>query len=312
MGASLEGKLRSRPRRLMTLYTAALLFLIWSFLGWAMEVCVHTIKMGKYSDRGFLNSPVCPIYGFGALILRIGLGGVADNIPLVFALSMVICTLFELIVGVAMRKLFNNIWWDYTDEKFNFHGYICLKVSLEWGLLGTVGICGAVPLTEKIISLLPRTLGLTLIFTGGTLLIIDTIASVAAVNRFNLKLKEITEITDLMYEKAEEMGLSLGTAALGAQELGHDAEAGVYLAADEISGRAKGLIDGITADVTEKQEKHREKMQKRADVYAAFTKHSMKRFINAFPGLRSIEYNDALNKVREFLKADITSQDATK
>ena len=40
-------------------------FLLYSFLGWVIEVACHAVTLGKVENRGFLNGPVCPVYGFG-------------------------------------------------------------------------------------------------------------------------------------------------------------------------------------------------------------------------------------------------------
>ena len=47
------------------LYNFLCYFLIYSFLGWCVEVIFHALTFGKVINRGFLNGPVCPIYGFG-------------------------------------------------------------------------------------------------------------------------------------------------------------------------------------------------------------------------------------------------------
>ena len=46
-----------------------LLFLIYSFCGWAIEVIGKLIEKKKFINRGFLIGPYCPIYGFGALAI---------------------------------------------------------------------------------------------------------------------------------------------------------------------------------------------------------------------------------------------------
>ena len=50
----------------MTYYEIASYFLIYSFIGWCVEVIYHAVKVGKVINRGFLCGPVCPVYGFGS------------------------------------------------------------------------------------------------------------------------------------------------------------------------------------------------------------------------------------------------------
>lgn len=51
----------------MTYYQICWYFLIYSFGGWIVEVVFHAVTLGKVVNRGFLNGPVCPVYGFGVL-----------------------------------------------------------------------------------------------------------------------------------------------------------------------------------------------------------------------------------------------------
>lgn len=48
-------------------YQLLMLFLIYSFLGWCVEVSFVAVTTGRVVNRGFLNGPVCPIYGVGML-----------------------------------------------------------------------------------------------------------------------------------------------------------------------------------------------------------------------------------------------------
>lgn len=75
-----------------SLYEMCLLFIVWSFIGWAIEVCAHALKMGEYSNRGFLSMPICPIYGLGVLIITILLHPFMDIPILMFICSSLICT----------------------------------------------------------------------------------------------------------------------------------------------------------------------------------------------------------------------------
>ena len=285
-------------------YQLCLLFLIWAFLGWGVEVCFHTIKMGEYSNRGFLDMPICPIYGFGVLIITIVLKSVSGDPLLVFLLSSLICTAFELAVGVAMRKIFHSIWWDYTDEHFNFHGYICLKVSIEWGIGGLIVISFVEPFTEMLINAMPIVLGCIIIAIFAVLIPIDTWGSVAAVKKLNVRLKEITEINAKMLETAQGIGEKLGGFALDTQDKGAEAYAGLYLAADEISDKAEELAEGIRSGISDKRAEMAEKMQNRYDALIAFSDRRVKRMIRAFPGMQSIDYEDAFLTIKSIVSGE--------
>ena len=57
-----------------------ILFMIYSFIGWCMEVLTVLIPKKKFVNRGFLIGPYCPIYGYGCLLIMILLkNNVYDN-----------------------------------------------------------------------------------------------------------------------------------------------------------------------------------------------------------------------------------------
>jgi uncharacterized membrane protein len=119
-----------------------LFFTIYSFLGWTMETIFASINERKVINRGFLTGFVCPIYGFGAVLIIQSsqwISDVFENPYTVLILnilfSIILVTVLEYITGYLLEKFFNCKWWDYSDNALNFHGYICLKYSLLWGAL---------------------------------------------------------------------------------------------------------------------------------------------------------------------------------
>ena len=284
-----------------SLYEMCLLFLIWSFLGWAIEVCAHALKMGEYSNRGFLSMPICPIYGVGVLMITIALERFMDVPFAVFLMSSLICTSFELAVGVLMKLIFHNMWWDYSDEHFNFKGYICLKVSIEWGLGCLIVEYCVEPWIEGFIGIIPRTVGVIVIIVMGILIVIDCINSVSAVYRLNLRLKEISEISQKMYDYSQKLGRSFADKALEAADAGAETAADIYMAREKAVERA----DIIKEEVSEKKDELIDRLRARYDALTAFTDVKDKRvvrLIKAFPSLKSVDYGDTLEKLRAELK----------
>lgn len=108
-------------------------FLIYAFMGWCLEVIFAARSTHHFVNRGFLNGPYCPIYGVGVTLIVILLEPIKDNLFLVFIGSVLILSLIELITGYLLESLFHQKWWDYSDQKYNLGGYICLKFSLFWG-----------------------------------------------------------------------------------------------------------------------------------------------------------------------------------
>ena len=115
-----------------------LFFFIYSFIGWVWECCFVSVRKRRWVNRGFMYGPMLPIYGFGALAVLISTIRVRDSIPLIFLFGMVGATLLEYVTGAAMERLFNVKYWDYSNQKFNLNGYICLTSSLGWGLFSVL------------------------------------------------------------------------------------------------------------------------------------------------------------------------------
>lgn len=122
-------------------YDIAIYFMLYSFIGWAVEVAYAAYKEKRFVNKGFLAGPICPIYGFGALlILELDKFIKSGSLPFYMgiALAVVFTTTLEYITGYIMEKFLNIKAWDYSNEVLNLHGQICLKFSLFWGMLAYV------------------------------------------------------------------------------------------------------------------------------------------------------------------------------
>ena len=117
-----------------------LLFLIYSFLGWLLEVIIVSINRKKMSSRGFLIGPICPIYGVASLFMTLLLRKYKEDYLLLFFMAVIICSIVEYITSYIMEKVFKTRWWDYSNNKFNLNGRICLKNCILFGILGIIVI----------------------------------------------------------------------------------------------------------------------------------------------------------------------------
>ena len=110
-----------------------LFFFFYSFVGWVWESCYVSARKHRWVNRGFMHGPMLPIYGSGALVVLISTIGVRENILLIFLFGMTAATLLEYATGAVMERLFHVRYWDYSNQKLNLHGYICVTSSLCWG-----------------------------------------------------------------------------------------------------------------------------------------------------------------------------------
>lgn len=132
-----------------------LLFIIYSMIGWTIEVIDQLYRQKKLINRGFLLGPYCPVHGIGALLMLLLLSSISDSTIILFLSSVLICTCLEYLTGYLLEKIFKARWWDYSDYKFNLNGRVCLQNSLFFGIAGVIIIKIANPFFLKIILSMP-------------------------------------------------------------------------------------------------------------------------------------------------------------
>lgn len=183
-----------------------ILFLIYSFIGWIIDIIGGYFDTKKIINRGFLIGPWCPIYGIASLCMITIINQYKSNLLLFFTLTVLIASLIEYFVSYSMEKLFRARWWDYSRNSFNINGRICLLNSIFFGILGTLLIYIINPALETIIKLNPKVPFYTLSILLLILFLLDVIISSTIMNKlktdFKLKKADNTiEITKAMKEK---------------------------------------------------------------------------------------------------------------
>ena len=113
-----------------------LLFFVYSFLGWCLEVACKLVSDHKFVNRGFLIGPYCPIYGHGTLIMTLLLNRYLNDPVTLFIMIILCCSLLEYFTSYFLEKIFHTRWWDYSGYRFNINGRICLETMVPFGLFG--------------------------------------------------------------------------------------------------------------------------------------------------------------------------------
>lgn len=180
--------------------------LIYSCLGWCCEVAFAALKTGKFVNRGFLNGPVCPIYGFGVLSVVLVLEPVKDNLLLLFFGSMVFTSLLEFIAGFAMERIFHDKWWDYSNNPFNIKGYICLEFSIIWGIACVLVVDVIHPIIMKLVNAVPHTLGLWLMAALYVILAADAVLTLVELLKLPKRFKAMEELEAAITTVSDAMG----------------------------------------------------------------------------------------------------------
>lgn len=158
-----------------------LMFFIYSFIGWVVEVVYYGITEEKFINRGFLAGPLCPVYGLGFYAAIWIFEPLSNNFFVIFFGMAAACTIVELIAGIILYHAFHMRWWDYSDYKLNFRGYICLRFYVYWGIAASLGIYVLHPMVKLFISNIHQygKIGVLIFFT--VLLLIDLITTVITI-----------------------------------------------------------------------------------------------------------------------------------
>lgn len=180
--------------------------LVYSFLGWCCEVAFAAVRRGIFVNRGFLNGPVCPIYGFGVLIVLLVLEPVKDNLALLFFGSMVLTSALEFFIGFIMEQFFHDKWWDYSENPFNIKGYICLEFSLVWGAACVLVVDVIHPMIFKLICAIPEKLSLWLMVFFTAVLISDAVITLWNMLKLPKRLRAIDELEKAMTAVSDAIG----------------------------------------------------------------------------------------------------------
>lgn len=180
-------------------------FIVYSFFGWVMESVLKTVVQKKPVNSGFLYGPFCPIYGFGAIIMFLFLQGFKEKPILLFIIAFFVLSIWEYIVGWMLEKIFHAKYWDYTQNRFNIKGRVCLMNSLFWGFLGVVFIRYIHPFIVEKIDIIKINDLLFLTVTLSIIMIVDLITSIIKVKNITIKLEKLKEITTSIKEKIDEL-----------------------------------------------------------------------------------------------------------
>ena len=168
----------------MDFYTLFIYFIIYSFLGWVIETIYCSLAEKRYVPRGFLNGPLTPIYGFGAIGLIFLLQDI-KTVSLVFLSGVVATSFLEYVASYLLELIFDMHWWDYSGDKYNLNGRIKLKNSILFGILSIILMYFIHPLVINLLSMLSYFNKQVLSVTLFIAITIDTVITVSSI--FNLK-----------------------------------------------------------------------------------------------------------------------------
>ena len=154
-----------------------------------MEVTLGLITNKKFVNRGFLIGPYCPIYGYGAILITFLLKKYVDDMLTLFIMAILVCGVLEYATSYFMEKIFKARWWDYSKNRFNINGRVCLETIIPFGLLGLLIMYVTNPFFLGKLQQLPKTWLNILFWMILTLFIIDNIVSTVVISYIKKALK---------------------------------------------------------------------------------------------------------------------------
>ena len=273
------------------IYEFIWIFIIYAFIGWCTDVAYAALNTGRFVNRGFLNGPYCPIYGFGVVIVVAVLTPIKDNLLILFVGSLFLTSVLEYFTGLVLEKIFHNKWWDYTNEPFNIQGYVCLKFSIMWGLACTFVMKLVHPAIYKAITVIPFVAGVAILVTIMIGFTVDCCVTVATILKFNKHLRLMNEMAARLHQISDEIGEHIYENVSIAVEK-----------SEQFQDEHEEFLQKVAEKRMDKRAEYEELIQKYKALYEK-KNIGFSRLVKAFPGMESLQNNEHLQQYKEYINS---------
>ena len=193
-----------------SLFSLFYYFTIYSFMGWCLETVYSTIIKKEFVNRGFLNGPFCPIYGFGIVSIIVLLNPIENNYIFLFVGSVFLTSIVEYITGYILETTFNSTWWDYSDEPYNLQGRICLSFSIIWGFIAIFILKVIHPHIIYLVNLIPAKHGTIFFYITLIYFFIDFTITIITIFKLRSLLYQLNKVYSELTDKLSDFKLNLG------------------------------------------------------------------------------------------------------
>lgn len=221
-------------------------FYIYCFFGWIFESTYVSLKSRRFVNRGFLRLPMLPLYGTGAVVILWASLPFQDNMVLVYISGVIAASALEYVTGYAMERMFKMKYWDYSNQPFNLHGYICLSSSIAWGFL-TIFLTDVIhqPISRMVLDLNP-VLEFTMIAVVSVFFVSDTVKSTREALDLGRALEAMTKIKTEVEELQLQLALLKSEASMKVTEFSEmSLEDKAQKVADSIEDAAHRMVDSL-------------------------------------------------------------------
>lgn len=304
-------------------------FYFYCFAGWCFESAYVSVKTGELTNRGFLRGPFLPIYGSGAIMMLVVSMPFQDNLFLTYAAGCIGATVLEYVTGVTMEALFKVRYWDYSKNKFNFQGHICLGSSLAWGVL-TILMTEVihVPVEKLVLSLPAKALTIVTCLLTVVIFADFALSFKAAIDLRNVlvKMEQVREemlhirrkldmIIALADQEREERKAGWAEGRTADMRPGRREEAGegMVMSLEEIKAGIESKLESLKQQI---QARHSEYLEsKKEEILDLKTKYTVnlemrkglgnlkdffqRDMLRANPGMTSVKFKEALEELKE-------------
>jgi len=187
------------------------ILIVYSFLGWVAEVIAAAFKYGRLMNRGVVNGPVCPEYGLAMVLITIDVHDMASYPFYQLIVCIVIMALFEYVSGVLLYKISGRRFWNYSNEKLNFRGFISVRSVLTLGMAGALCSWFINPFLYITFYTIPPVIMKTALIVLGVILFTDIFVTVAAALKWKLE----GDIYGNVVQRLEKTKRSIGNSVFG-------------------------------------------------------------------------------------------------
>lgn len=279
----------------MQVYYLLLYFFTYGFLGWCTEVAYATTKQGKFVNRGFLNGPICPIYGVGVSVVIYFLTPLSGNLIFLYVTSTILVTVLEGLTGYFMDKIFHHKWWDYSNQPLNIGGYVCLIFSLVWGVACVAIVKGIHPLIHKVLAMIPVVAGVVILCVLSIALFADLYVTASGILKLNRKLEAMEKIAAELREFSDKVGENISETVMDTMEIGEEGKQKL----EELAEENRQKLEELAEENRQKYEARKEELRRKYEEISAERNRVARRLVKAFPKMESRKHKELLEELKE-------------
>lgn len=273
-------------------------FLCTVLLGWCVEVAFAAVKEGRFVNRGFLNGPICPIYGVGVVSVIFSLQGFSESLLILYLASAVLVTFIEWLTGYVMDRIFHQKWWDYSGQPLNIGGYVCLPFSLIWGVFCVFIVKCFQPLVAHLIGYIPHIAGIVILVILSIAMLADLYVTASAILKLNKRLEAMEKIAAELREFSDRMGENIYENVKDGMEKEEQLKSKVA-SMKEVRKELRAEYSAGKEEWYKSQQQKLDELKGRYDSLVNGLGSVGERLVKAFPNMESRIHKDALREVKK-------------